>query len=436
MKKAILSLSAMALAGVVLASCGMSSGAKISAPKKGKSVDKVEFSTSSSDYSIKSDDKFEDVYDLLNGSFEFTYKNPSEGTYEGAYTVVESNKISQSIKNTVYEGEVIADNLKYNAEITNYTELYYKYTYGDNTASETQYYDAKTTEKSQITVDKSSISSSSTVTEKEAGSYSSNYSTRENKVDSGCLEIVNSKVYKKGKFGSENNSESTKVYKYLNASEKPGDDDYGATFYGYDKSGNRYSYSINSFFEYKYLSSPDNYDMYDEDYKDLFECSFELTDKYIILKSKTTFIETIFDQFINDFRYDHSSYTQEEALAGYKDYYNKYHKGSTLESEIWINYTNKDYDNDTYLTSEYFKKTENNKTNMSIEYNEKYFNIMGISEKFQDGLKGKKYSAKGSYYYSIEGVANTNDYSKKIESTKKEMKKNNIFEGITFKTAY
>ena len=84
MKKLCLSLGAIVLSGLVLASC---SGVKINKPKsKGSAVDSISVTTSEGTYEFKKDDKFADVYSKLSSYQYFTIDNTSSGgNYEYAY---------------------------------------------------------------------------------------------------------------------------------------------------------------------------------------------------------------------------------------------------------------------------------------------------------------------------------------------------------------
>ena len=428
MKKMVLSLGAMLLAGAVLASCGKTSSLKVKAPNKGKTVDKVEYTTTR-DFTFNKDDSFEDVFLQLNDSYDLTYKY-TEDTYEFGYTKVSNKKSDISGKNAV-QNDIIGKNFKYLDEVKYEQEVYQKNTSTSDTEKYLQYYTSYESEKEEITFNKDTRKDNDVDNYKYAGSYEYNESG-ERKIDYGKYNYELDEYSTKTTTGTRTNKDEYKTNYYLNKSEKPTDEDYGKTFSGYDKSGYSLEYTLRYFFNYANEESVNTYGMYIEAYKDLFDCSFELTDKYIILKSKTTYEEQLFDEFYQDYAYDHDS--DEGIVAAYKNYFNKYYKGSSFEYELWINYTNKDNDNDTYLTCEYYKANKTKKMNMTIDYNEKYFDLLHVDdEDVRKELKGQQYVMKGTDTETYEVVANTNDYSKKIESLKKEIKKNNDYDGVDFK---
>ena len=102
MKKLCLSLGAIVLSGLVLASC---SGVKINKPKsKGSAVDSISVTTSEGTFEFKKDDKFADVYSKLSSYQYFTIDNTLSGdNYEYAYKTKSSVSGKMTYTNYINE---------------------------------------------------------------------------------------------------------------------------------------------------------------------------------------------------------------------------------------------------------------------------------------------------------------------------------------------
>ena len=93
MKKLSLSLGAVLLSGLVLASCGANTSIK--APSKGKAVDSVTFNGTSGSVEIKKDDNYNDVVEhILDEGFtlELTDDDATESSYIGTREDIKSIK--------------------------------------------------------------------------------------------------------------------------------------------------------------------------------------------------------------------------------------------------------------------------------------------------------------------------------------------------------
>jgi hypothetical protein len=431
MKKIYLSLGAMLLAGVVLASCGANSGVK--KPSKGKAVDKVTFTDSSIGATeFTKDTKAEDLVKSLTGDLNPTSADAKNSEYK--ITSVYSYNSTTTKENNIFSNEFYK---KYKESQTASGSMDY-YTRTESSDSELKrevYLDRTYSATESDSADDMSYTTEEKVTEKDAGSYIR--SSGQRTIDFGIYTEEKDSYKMKSSTMSGESSSSSKVYKYLDASEKLTDENYGATYYGTGDSGETYYYSINSFFKNNGgYSSICVSVLYHEEYKDLFDISFELTDKYIIIKADVTYLEEVSD-YLNDKSYlEDKSYDSTEAyLSAYKDILAKEYKGSKTTYEIWIDYNTKnpDQEDKVMLSYAYYKVEKVIKASYSIELNDKYFDKYSYADELKEKAKGKTQKVKINSTSKEEYAVNTNDYSKKIKSVKDSCKKNNIFDKIDMK---
>ena len=274
--------------------------------------------------------------------------------------------------------------------------------------------------------------------------------TTSRSVDGGVYSKLESKITSKGVNLNETESTNTKEYKYLNASENATDPTYGSTYYAYDVDGTEYSYKISTFLNTKKLyglytkpgikipygsmvmTSVDINTVYNEDYKDYFKGSVELTDKYIIIKATSTFDDTVYRVAYSKAG---DNPTEDQVKAKYDELLNSDYKGTKATFEIWIDYTNDYYGVEglTEVSFGYLKYEQIRKQNSKGKYDAEYFDEHGIyDEDTKNSLKDLEYTTKGSSVTSGEVAINGDDYSKKIDSMKNTCKKNNIFDKLTF----
>lgn len=445
MKKVYFSMGAMLLAGVVLASCGNSSS--LSKPKKGKAVDSVDikvgsFSLSDYDLKIEKNNENKDVFPKFNDSYLVGYKSDVfdyTGGAELAYSMV-------STENTTYTGTNYLDssnyllhkNLKVKVSGNTSREGYISMNQeSEDKSSSKSYYNNKTSFKMNMNYGDMSTKQIRNEVQTFGGDLGS--STKDhvtsNNYDFGVYD-KSSYEYGTNSFGmKQSEKESQETYKYFNKTEKSTDEDYAKRYYGYDKSGQYQSYRLIELGNYPY--GIQNFvtanDLYDEEYKDLYEASFELTDKYIILKSKINYTEEIGREADAYFNKQGISATAEQFVSKVNEIREEKYKGSYTEYEIWLSYftTFKDESDRHLITCDYYKKKEVSKANYSATYDDAYFEEHGITQDaVKDLAKGKKYTIKGSDIEITEYAANNKKFDSKIKNFKKKAEKNNIFKDM------
>ena len=460
MKKTIMSLGALLLTGAVLASCSNSNAASIKKPSKGKAVSEVSFKAYNDDdeetnISIKKSDSFDDVMAaLVQMPTIYMTRNESDDAIEETYTYSSTYKSTMKAKN--YYTNTLYDKYESKGESTSSEDYYMKMSSSDE-KDETTVYDKTTMNLTSKNVKNKYVTSEkinsetgvagTTTTKRENGSIS------ERSVDGGRYQKNTSNGSETYVGGKETNSESAKEYKYLKASEKQDDENYNATYYGYDSMGNYYSYKISDFLSLKslspyYMKSGGSYypyyavattsinlsNYYDDGFmKDYTKGSFEITDKYIIIKMDTSYNRSVYQ---DAYALAGDSATESQIKSEYDKLIKGEYKGTKANYEIWINYKNelRNSDGFNYLSFSYLKATETNKLNRKAKYDDDYFNRYGISnQETKDLLSGKEYTMNGTGSMTYEMTINFKDYTKKINSMKDTCKKNNIFDEIDMK---
>ncbi len=433
MKKLCLSLGAILLSGVVLASC--SNGVSIKKPKKGSSVEKVEVDLYDYDYKleISKDDSFEDVYEKLSNITYMTDFKQSEYESEFAYKKIEKSNMKSTYSNYYLDGYVVRSGTIKTKE----DEV--EESYGKNISTENKdvitkksyyYKTEKGTEESKG--DDMSLKSKYSSASGFAGEYVQKRVDGENRIDFGSYEMEKNNITSKSNSFNNTTKEKSSVYKYLNDREKDSDPDYRKEYSGRDSDGKEYSYRLTSVFD---QNTPDNqslssfimYSKYFEEH-DTAEYSFELTDKYIILKSSINLTASVSDDVrISDFTSEDEYYAELVKLSK-TDY-----KGSKVESEFWINYTNSvpKTDDEKILTLSYATLKDTTKFSRKKIYDDAFFNNYSCPEEFKKEYKGKEYTVKGKGVRTLTiGSSLDEKYDKKITSFKKKAKKNNVYKKI------
>lgn len=448
MKKALISLGALVFTGALLASCSTSSASSIKKPNKGKKVNEVTFKAYNEDYdltnfSIKSSDSFDDVMkELVEIPRLYSTLIDEDDKEEFAFTSKNDYKSSITATNyyVPYSENILYEKYFASSETISSDDIYFQTLYNSSGEESTVYEKTYTKTTETTKRNKYSETNSSTIEGGRAGktTYSAS-SISERSVDGGRYRLENNKSTSNKIEGKESGSKSSKDYEYLNGTEKSTDDNYGKTYKGYDDSGNVYSYTYSTFLSSNFLSSYktkqssvmpssavylSNY--YNEDFKDLFKGSFELTDKYIVIKFDTTYLLNVYSEAVLDAEDD------AQVKSNYDKLIKGDYKGSKGSYELWIDYVTDVSDSGTtYLSYGYAKADTKIKINRKTTYDDDYINDYHISESDAAIIKGKQYTIKGYITEYMEIAVNSNDYSKKIDSMKKLCKKNNVLDKIT-----
>ena len=433
MKKAIISLGAILFSGVLLASC--SNTKTLSRPSKGKAVNSVSFKTADGDVEINKNDKYEDVIEKIGPSHYINvYKKDNSYGLEIVNNYKSSGKsqnyISSSLGETGYTYRVYASESSKSSS-SQYIDAYAKYEDGKTTAF------FESTNKSSGNTKASDYTGSYTINEKHGYAGTRAEDSNSCSVDAGKYDIRKSKN-KNNLPGSTTQDEDKKVYQYLDKTEKKSDSNYDATYGGKDDKGNYYSYNITSFggdyiaptsvdFDpfhvYFYRpSSPWNQQLNGE-YEDLYKGSFELTNKYIILKMKLDFTENTYRYATRELSYEgtDSDANIAKILKQFKD--NEY-KGSYSEYEIWLSYEEE------LRGFAYYSSKEVTKANINKEITREYLVKNNVDPDEYSSYIGKNYISKGTSEYIYQAKYNNKNYDSKIKSLKNKCKKNNIFDDL------
>ena len=443
MKKVYFSMGTMLLAGVVLASCGTGSG--LSKPKKGKAVDSIDievgsFYHASTNLKISKDSEIKDVFGALEDNYyvgilgdkfggssttmAYNYSTSIKASFSGSnYLDTDNIKVSKKFKNSTDSKRTSEAYITYKQEATSLSSTSYMYSTNDITTSTTYDY------------------TSSKNTYKEIDAFAGDLSLKNegtettNKLDFGEYTKYSEKTESTTYNMKFSDSDSEEYYKYFNTSTKSSDSDYGATYYGYDKSGDQQSYCLTNYVDYpqQLASMVTVQGLYSDELKDLYTCSFELTDKHIILKSRIDYNSTVENEAGDYFYNRGETYTPEQLVDKIKEIRDSKYKGTYQEYEVWLKYTTL-IENDevlNFLSIDYFKYTEVLKANFTRTYDDDYFTDHNITnDTLKEEAKGKKYSIKGSMVETEEYAVNTKKFDKKISSFKKKAEKNNIFKDM------
>ena len=225
MKKTCLSVGALMLSGLILASCsfGSSNLLSIKKPKKGKVLDELDIKVSNigeENLKIKKDDKAIDVFEALSqyyitGEYSRTtkdgktttlvsYKTNSFGSYSGKYTnAVENDK---SYKKEEYSSSGYETN-----------EIYMNLVSESNKEECTGYQGSKINRTTKGSRDDYSYEYVHEQIKTAAGSYSELFTgTEDRTIDIGIYQYENNKNTSKSKVGNESIGQNSSIYKYFN----------------------------------------------------------------------------------------------------------------------------------------------------------------------------------------------------------------------------
>lgn len=439
MKKTIMSLGALLLAGVVLASCSQLSSVNISKPNKGKSQDNINFKIKQSlnttkEINISKNDSFYDVMDtLVEYNPIINMATYVDGDTTENYIVGKiSSKLNTNVKNYI-DYPTITENYSLTGSTTTTFEAFFRQYDGTNKESKTIYkkinYDLSTSEKKN-----KCLESKKTSFEECSGGEHIVYNDKQT-LDAGKYSLRKESSSNKGYKENSGANYTKNLYEYLNVSESQDDPDYNSMHYGTDETDETYTYRVSEFL-YSNINSESSiyastvnlrnlYDKTNPDIQEIVDGKIELTDKYIILKMDSIYsdeIEEYYDMISDD----------ELTFTKYKEIANNEFKGTKSTLEIWIDYSTK-IDDDGFATLEYSYYHEKNqlKENAKVTINDNVFDYYNISnEDFMNENKNKQLTIKKNYLNEIEYSTVKKDYSKKIESVKNKCKKNNIFDQL------
>ncbi len=443
MKKRILSICGVALVGITLASCGKGgitySEIKVNTPsEKGNAVESVEATTTGAfnrviTYSLNNKMTPEEVIDALSGSFS-AYLPTKESAY---------NYSSKQISNYTAENDYGVDsNYGYylkgketvNTEMYSSKEYYIKSDSLSSTNPTSKIYKADVNYvKTNNTQDDKTVNSIIKSDAKKVNVFDSNTS---NDVTERTMKFASSTetetvINSKATRGSANGSQNSKESYYISASEKSTDDTYGYKYVGYDlKNEETVSYQIlsNYGFESNMLSS-DYFDtqsyrvsnFYNDEISNLYTFSYELTDKYIILKSDFNFTDEVYNAAFT------KSLTGSNLATELKTLMETDYKGSKSSYEIWLAYTNNS------IGYAYYKADTLTNYNISKVYEKSDFLEFEFEENNYTDLIGKTYNKKGKVSETTIVNTLTDGYENKINDLFSYCEKNNDYKDIKFK---
>ena len=430
MKKAIISLGAILFSGVLLASC--SSTKTLSRPSKGKAVDKVNLN----DVEINKNDKYEDVIEKIGPSHYINvYTKDASYGLEVVNNYKSSGKsqnyISSSLGETGYTYRVYASNSSKSSS-SQYIDAYSKYEDGKTTSF------FESTNKSSGNTKASDYTGSYTINEKHGYAGTRAEDSNSCSVDAGKYDIRKSKN-KNNLPGSTTEDEDKEVYQYLDKTEKKSDSNYDATYGGKDDKGNYYSYNITSFgfsgdyhtsvdfdpfHQYSYRAPSPWVQQLNGEYEDLYKGSFELTNKYIILKIKLDFTESMYRYADRELYYEGTDSDDANIAKKLKQFKDNEYKGSYAQYEIWLSYE------DELRGFAYYSSKEVTKANINKEITREYLVKNKVDPDEYSSYIGKKYISKGTSEYIYQAKYNNKNYDSKINKLKDKCKKNNIFDKI------
>lgn len=427
MKKAIISLAALAFTGVVLASCSNSS---IKAPKKGKAVESIELTKDNNTISFNKSDSFDDVFEkIYHATYGRVFLKAEEESFsfkqiETLKSVIKKTNSFDNDKDNIYDKVKLENSANISNEV--YAKMHQE---NENDISAELYtYEGK---KSSIKVSYDKYKEATKENSKDIVAGYMKFKDNKYSIDGGKY-VKNSETYTYNENHMYNKDKvNDEEYTYLNDSitvTPPDYSDLSKNYVAY-KGDKKYSYNYSNYLPVESYQS-NNYSLYlgefyEDEYKDFYETSFELTDKEIILKTKTHLTYDLFNYYYEKKDRTKSTKTEDEDLQDIID--NEY-KGSYIQREIWISYDT-DFDGFTYS---YFSEEGVSKTNIEFEWTKEYIETLNSNKLITDAYIGKKYTEKGNSKATRKIIATSTNYNKKIDSFIKKAKKNNAFEGLHF----
>ena len=441
MKKALISLGALVLSGVILSSCSFGGGApKIKAPKKGKAVDKISTTIAGDPFELNKTDDYKDVFAKIYSTYH--YLDIAEEGYITAFETINTIKSDYKETNKILNERKVYDKASEKMNTTNYTDNYSFYCKKDNVTDICSYNNRIRYGKGTSTSDKSSEINDMDYKETYYGKSHLDTSSKDYSFVEASITKGKTNYSEKDFTEGESEINNGNISFYLEGSGKTTDEDYNT----------RYTAKIPNLYNYTYSKATKVSDIdtvygpevslsnfaFDETFKDLMEYSFELTDSEIILKAKGNF--TVEAQQFAYYKCQQSGDTSESTVYNYlKDntMKNEY-KGSYTEVELWIKYDqkyvikNNDY---TYLSYTYYNQTTYNKYNISEELTKARLENY-LDEAIINDYIGKKYTKKGmssqvtTYKYNEPTEKVQKQYDKKASKLIKEAKKNNLLKDL------
>ncbi len=446
MKKAFISVAGLAMATLILASCSSNS---VKAPKKGKAVDEIKLiSKTGSTIEFKQSDELKDVVDKIftesNGigldydDSNYNYKD-STGFRSVGYKTVRKVTDKYKEENGYNKSEsYLFGKRSVSAKRTTASDAYKSLDQKSDVEFSQKCYESNSNKiTTNETIDKLKYSSkrngeSAVAAEK---SFDSSYMN----IEAATYGKGSTKASQGANHQSEKLSSKSNEYTYVTDKVSVNDENklYG-TYYGY-KGEREYSYNYNFTYPFDvhvdslYVLNED--DIYEDYVKDLYEsATFELTDKEIIIKTKSINLPIIHDRVWEKYDYSDVSTTEKFVEAMKKVAADEF-KGSYYEKEIWISYESENFAEKGFTYS--YEKSVNY-ANFKIEYEwtKDKLEDLGIYNEINKPFVGKKYRKEGTSKEEYTIAANSSSYDKKIERLYKKAKKNNAYDGIYFTLFY
>ena len=444
MKKRILSICGVALVGITLASCGKGgitySEIKVNTPsEKGNAVESVEAKTTGAygrdiTYSLNNKMTPEEVIDALSGSFS-AYLPLKENAYNYSYKQISNYTAENDYGVDSNYGYYLKGKETVNTEMYSSKEYYRKSDYiKSDSSTDPKIYKADAnyvkTNNTRDNVTENTIIKSDA---KKANVFTSNVSTdvTENTMKFASSIETETVVNSKATRGSANGSQNSKQSYYISASEKSTDDTYGYKYVGYDlKNEETVSYQIGAHYGFETNTlSEDNFatqsyrvsNFYNDEISNLYTFSYELTDKYIILKSDFNFTDEVYNAAFT------KSLTGSNLATELKTLMETDYKGSKSSYEIWLAYTEKS------IGYAYYKADTLTNYNISKVYEKSDFLEFEFEENNYTDLIGKTYNKKGKVSETTIVSTLTDGYESKINDLFSYCEKNNDYKDIKFK---
>ena len=417
---------------LAIALTGCSSGG-IKKPNKGKAINELhlkyyDYDNNEKEIHINKNDSFDDVYNNIELMSFQTY---SDDKISYAYKTTSKRTINE--KNKYYPLYAKLSDEKETYEYSGEHYLFKNYITNDkNTETTFNYYKSdKTYSKGRSVTDfqKTIINDSS------INIVAGNYTEGSNKFIYDFAEYDSYKIDEKneGIITDANNDNKKSVYKYVN--KEANQDNRFDRYYGTDKDGTSYTYTLDSL--RPNINTMSKYiDLYDKNFTYFYDNKIELTDKYIILKFKSLYTQNMYEEAQNRLRFEtnKSAFSNKEISDKLVDLINEEYNGSYTTEELWINYNKKDNDVSNLCFDYYYMKSYERQYKKSKYTREEVDYRYSLSDNDKiNSLIGMDYLINNKTTYTYELAINDYKYDKKIESLKNKAKKNNLYDKIEMK---
>ncbi len=455
MKKRILALCGIGIVSIALASCGGNKEItyeeeKITVPtEKGNKVDNLNLIITNawSAYSIElnSTMSFSEVFEQLYGrSYQLNHTSDNR-KFKNINKITKKYEASNTFTFDSNLGFIFTDNESVDNVSYSYFDICYEKNIDNKNMKINDYYSSLNYEKIKANDGNKNISSISMDIDKTAGCFEStvqnDVTTEKVKKASKTLEKIS--IQNESAFSNTNNNSSTNKKYFIEASEKSTDSNYGYEYIGRSNKTGEVYYSISEEFIGNSGTNEDVYIsyMFDANLSSLYEASYELTDKYIILKTKCDYTKEIDDiasrKVYNVSKDQLWGEKKKEILKLIENDY----KGSSSEYEIWISHTG---DN---LYFDYYKASINTIYNIDRVYEESDFTSDPLYQSYLGGYirtdpygykdyVGKKIVKKGNSSTYREMSTLEDNYDKKMNDLYAECEKDNAYKDLVFKPYY